>query len=387
MKEKKGKIEMKYFEFFFLCFLFLFINDGLGNKEISIIYTNNVDGYLKSCNCPGNLFGGLIYVVDVVDQIKNENENVLYLDAGDLFPAKDWKPKIGSAIEYYNMIGADVLNIGDQELRFGVDYLVQQKNNANFAFLSANILYNDSLLFQPYIIKQFGDIKIGIIGIAEPEVFDYLDDDRVKGIKFNKYNESLSKYLKQIRSDVNVIILLSHAGVETDQKIASTHDGIDFIIGAHSGILIEKPKKIGTTIIMQAGKYAHYLGLLNLNFDKENNFVWKHDLIKLEGLSISKKAAEPYDRYMAESDRLIESASQQKALQFGFKNFPTFSDFLRSDFTSCYEFEKGWPRNSQITAGLVGIEHAVKGLEWWVRGDLTVIVKSHFSISRASIKR
>lgn len=102
--------------------------------NLRLIYINNVDGYLRACHCPGNLFGGLLYAVDVVDKLRAENPNTIFVDSGDLFPAKNWEPKARFAFEFYNRMGLDALNIGEQEFWFGVDYLKNWRKIVNLKF-------------------------------------------------------------------------------------------------------------------------------------------------------------------------------------------------------------------------------------------------------------
>ncbi len=297
--------------FYLLLFTFLPLSLFARSVQVRILYLNNVDGYLRACHCPGNLYGGLLYAFDLVDRLRNENPNTIFVDAGDLFPAKDWKPKAEFAIEFYNRMGLDALNIGDQEFWFGLNFLQQMQKKAHFTFLSANIYQNDSLLFAPYLIKSFEGLKIGIAGLLNPETFKLEDQEKYREIQLKNVEQTLQNILNTFEEQqVNVVIVLSHAGDEFDRKLAKTFPQIDFIIGAHSEKLFDPPVKVGQTAILQAEHYAHYLGVLDLTVNEKGNLKYQNRLLKLESVPVVQEAAEIYQRYMDASDALVDSLSK-----------------------------------------------------------------------------
>ena len=307
----------------FLIYVFLFSTNSF-STEITILYTNNVDGYLKACNCPGNLFGGLIYFESVVNELRTNNKNTLFLDAGDLFPAKDIQPEAEYSIKFYNKIGIDALNIGDQEFWFGLDYLKSMQPLADFKFISANIFKNDSLLFQPYFVKNFDDVKVAVIGLINEDIFKNLREEKRIDCEIKATDDVLSNLIPEIKIKADIIILLSHSGLEKDKQIAEKFPEINLIIGAHSELLLKEPLIIGNTKIFQAGKYAHYLGVINFDYQPDQQVKLNHKIIKMEGIPITKSSLDLYDDYHEYSEEfLAEMYEQLKSSQKDYQAAPS----------------------------------------------------------------
>ena len=293
-------------------------------EEVIIFYTSNVDGYLKACNCPGNLFGGLIYADEVIKNVKDTNDNVIVIDGGDLFPSKNWIPKANYVIKLYNHIGLDIINIGDQEFQFGFDYLKEKGNEAKFDFVSANIRKNGKLVFKPFLIKKIGSLKIGIIGYADPHVFYSMN---MKDIDVIPADKSLPPIIKEIAHKCDFLILLSHSGMEKDKILAKAFPEIDLILGAHSEILSHKPKKINKTYIIHSGSFAHYLLKITLSKSSANKKKITYESIKLEGIPISRSVQKIYESYLQSSDELTIAASEKlKSKPHNYKKAPSADD-------------------------------------------------------------
>ncbi|NOX90096.1 MAG: LysM peptidoglycan-binding domain-containing protein [Calditrichaeota bacterium] len=311
--------------------LFFFLLIGLAyssQTDIRIIYINNVDGYLRACHCPGNLFGGLLYAFGVVDELRAENPNTIFLDAGDLLPAKDWKPKAEYAVEFYNKMKVDAVNIGDQEFWFGTQFLKSLSGKANFPFISANLLVKDREFFKPWLIKEISGIKIGIAGILNPETMNFLDKEKISEVEVLDYRKVLPEILNEFkRQRVSMIILLSHSGLEEDKQIAKQFPEINFIIGAHSENLLKKPVIEGGTAIFQVEHYAHYLGVLDVKVEGNRVINYQNKVVKLESVPVVREAAQIYQTYLDASDALVDSLSlKAKQANRDYKANPKPSD-------------------------------------------------------------
>ncbi len=136
--------------------------------------------------------------------------------------------------------------------------------------------------FQKSIIKENNGEKVGIIGIAPSDMFDRVKmSNSLNSIKVADINETIKLIQQEVdnlRSQgINKIALLSHSGINNDKRIIEQTEGIDIIFGGHTHNLlqgIEEGKnlfysKTGEPVIMtQAGKNGDYVGILNVDFDK-----------------------------------------------------------------------------------------------------------------------
>ena len=141
--------------------------------QITIVYTNDVRGETDPCGWGDNRHGGLARKATYIKKLKQEKENLLILDSGDLLfkdyyldepLKKQLRLKADMIIESFNRIGCSAFNIGDYDLALGVKYLMKKTESAKFPFLSANLTDKNTgkPLFQPYIIKDINGLKIKI---------------------------------------------------------------------------------------------------------------------------------------------------------------------------------------------------------------------------------
>jgi 2',3'-cyclic-nucleotide 2'-phosphodiesterase (5'-nucleotidase family) len=191
--------------------------------------------------------------------------NILLLDAGDtLFSeqvlAKKTKGKV--IVEAMNLLGYDAMTIGDQDLRLGIETLRKRMSEANFPFLSANVVVVETgkLLAQPYTIVELGRRKVGIIGLTSSEAGR-------EEIEFLEPIETARRYVAALSKETNFIIVLSHLGEDMDKKLAAEVSGIDLIVGGHSKkTSVLQHGKTGA-IIARAGHYGKWIGVIRLHIN------------------------------------------------------------------------------------------------------------------------
>ena len=265
--------------------------------HLTILHVNDTHGHAWAFNewrNPG--IGGFAAIATLVKQIRKEVESegghVLFLHAGDIntgVPESDLLYAIPD-ITALNMIGVDAMALGNHEFDKPRDVLELQMKVAKFPFLSANIYYKDSgkLFAKPYIIKDFGDLKVAIIGVTTEET-KILEPIYIEDLAFEDAAKAVQKYVDELRDKVDVIIVLSHLGFgeprgnyNTSWSLARKVHGVDVIVDGHSH---DKGMKVinGITIV-QAGYYTKWLGRLDL--DVENGKVkvlgWKAIPINLK---------------------------------------------------------------------------------------------------------
>ena len=202
---------------------------------------------------------------------------MLVLDAGDLLFKKFSNPvpenelkmatdKAHLIMGSFNLMGYDALGIGDDDLTLGKEFLWEISKRANFPFLSFNIFdeASDKLLFQPYLIKEINDLRIGIFSLLSPDLFLGQSDPRRKGIVVRPPVEVAQNMVKELQPKTDLIILLSHLGYPKDVELAQTVPGIHLIVGSHNGLNLVNPPVIKNTIILQTPPRGMYAGRLDL---------------------------------------------------------------------------------------------------------------------------
>ena len=195
-------------------------------KSVNIITTNDIHGFIDeqranfiNPNYPPLIIGASGYY----EYVKNINDPTLILDGGNFFQGHP----VGiidsgrTMIDWMNKVGYDALVPGNNDFLFGVNNLIELSKAANFNFLAAN-LYDknfDKLLFKPYEIFVFGESKIAVLGLVNPNLEELVLSENIKEVFLEEPIVTLNKWIPVLESlDVNSIILLTSAGVPWDRE-------------------------------------------------------------------------------------------------------------------------------------------------------------------------
>eukprot|EP01026_Neomeris_dumetosa_P033267 TRINITY_DN264_c1_g1_i1.p1 TRINITY_DN264_c1_g1~~TRINITY_DN264_c1_g1_i1.p1 ORF type:complete len:658 (+),score=54.87 TRINITY_DN264_c1_g1_i1:169-1974(+) len=225
--------------------------------EIVILHYNDIHSRVEPANRFGtscrkdpdaeDCYGGQARQKTKVDEIRSKEPNVLVLDAGDQFMGTLWNSfyQGDAAVALQNMIGIDVMELGNHEFDYGEEVLVEYLKQANFPIVGAcNIKPANKELAQilkKYTVKVVGGIRVGIIGVIAPET--KVSSNPSRDTEFLELVPSLTECIVEMKQQqpVDVIIILSHSGFFDDQMIAREVEGIDLVIGGHSHTFLYTP--------------------------------------------------------------------------------------------------------------------------------------------------
>lgn len=220
---------------------------------------------------------------------------MLVLDAGDLLFKKNIIPvpennsrsvtaKAEVIIESFNRMGYDAMGIGDDDLTFGKEFLLEISKKANFPLLSSNVFDESSgkPLWRPYLLKEAAGLRIGIFSLLGPETFLGETDSRRKGLTLRSPVEVAQNMVKELQPKTDLIILLSHLSYPRDLELAQAVSGIHIIVGAHTAMNLVNPPVVKNTIVLQTAPKGMYIGRLDLIFSNHGapfyNLVIKRSL-------------------------------------------------------------------------------------------------------------
>jgi 5'-nucleotidase/UDP-sugar diphosphatase len=226
--------------------------------------------------------GGVATLFGYINQLKDNRRDVALLDAGDDFQGTpiSTMTKGRSQIELLNIIKPDAMTLGNHEFDYGLKNLEEDLSLARFPILNANIFdeRNGRNFQKPYLVKTIGDVKVGIIGLIMPDLPILTMRDNIKGLRILNDVQVVRKYISELKKQgVNLIVVLSHIGVDADKALADSVRSIDVIIGGHSHTALFQPIKRNHTIICQAGTRGRWLGDLDLTVDLAGDSVYRYN--------------------------------------------------------------------------------------------------------------
>ncbi len=241
--------------------------------DLVILHVNDTHGRLFDRD-DENKVGRIARFSTLVTDIRNENPGrTLLLHAGDDFSRADI-PVIYSggeiSIRLMHTMGCDAFTPGNGDFYFGLENLLDVTRQARFPIVSANLFLRKTgkLIFAPYTIKDVAGVKVAILGLG----FVKTEHPSCWTVDFRDPVEIARQYAPELRKKADLVIALTHIGVEEDQRLASQVPDIDIIIGGHSHTVLETPISIsrpggsGCVRVVQAGEYYKFLGRLDLHF-------------------------------------------------------------------------------------------------------------------------
>jgi len=254
---------------YFIFSIFL-ISSILNAEELTIVYTNSLNGQFDSCKCKKNPHGGLVKRATVLKELRKKYSQVILLESGDFFHYEKDMLLSRYLVRAYKKLNYDAITPGDQELSVGVENFIKYKRALPLICNNLVVKINGRFVrpFKRYKIIKRGNIKIGIIGSISPRAFRYSTKKIRSRIRVLNQVASIKKDVAALkRQGVHLIILLSHSGFARDKLLIRNISGLDVIVGGHSQTLLKRPYRYGKAVIIQAGVYGARIGILRLNIN------------------------------------------------------------------------------------------------------------------------
>lgn len=263
------------------------------NNHLTILQMNDSHGYLEphqelfwaGDHAEYKIAGGYARITSIINEIiENEKGNVLIFDCGDTIHGTyaAVKTKGEALVPILNKMNFDAMT-AHWEFAYGPQQFKKITKQLNYPMLAINCYEKSTgkLVFEPYIIKEVNEIKIGVIGIAATIVDKVMPESFSKGIYFTFGNLELPFYIEKLRNEekVDLIVLISHLGFPQEVKLANEVDGIDVLLSAHTHNRLYKPALINKTIIIQSGCHGSFLGRLDLEIGEIQVKSFSHKLI------------------------------------------------------------------------------------------------------------
>jgi 5'-nucleotidase/UDP-sugar diphosphatase len=307
-------------------------------SQITILHWNdlhsqNLPFQVKSKNRTTNtdttfFVGGSATLASYIKKYKSESLNVLVLNAGDDFQGSPISTitKGRSQIELMNLLSPDAMELGNHEFDYGRENVTASINVCKFPVLAANLFDAKSKknFAGTYTVKTINNVKIGVIGLITEELHALSLPENVRDLDVKKLSETVNAIIPELKKqNVDLIIALTHVGVEGDSMLALASPDIDIIVGGHSHTPLFKPKRVNGILITQAGSRGRWLGKIDITVDVQRDTVVKSysELIECRSADVT-----PDPLVAAKVEELESLAAKELGEQIGILR----SDWLRN---------------------------------------------------------
>ncbi len=220
--------------------------------------------------------GGFAHLATLVKKIRASRPGSLLLDGGDTWQGSGtalWTQG-QDMVDACKLLGVDVMT-GHWEFTYGaerVKHIVDNDFKGKIDFVAQNVKTNDfgDPVFAPYVIKQINGVQVAIVGQAFPYTPIANPRYMIPDWSFGIQDDNMQKVVDEARAKgAQVVVVLSHNGMDVDLKMASRVTGIDAIMGGHTHDGVPAPSVVqnpgGKTLVTNAGSNGKFLGVLDFS--------------------------------------------------------------------------------------------------------------------------
>jgi 2',3'-cyclic-nucleotide 2'-phosphodiesterase/3'-nucleotidase len=279
--------------------------------DLTILHTSDLHGQVLPFDDAKDTGarGSLARVSAAVSAIRQSADHpVLLLDSGDSLQGTPLEEMIhirrhqpSPTIKAMNLIGYEAMAVGNHEFNFGMEPLRRAEAEAGFPFLAANAIDAATGLpsFRPFVVKEFGQLRVGILGLVTPNIPGWEEPANYAGLSFQPMDEAARHWVPILRKQerCDLVIVLAHTGFEVDPVTGEADDtgyenfgnrlaqvpGIDLLLTGHAHQNIA-PRKLHGTIVSQPSSRARVMTRIDLKMVRGEKGHWS--MMDWQGLNI-----------------------------------------------------------------------------------------------------
>jgi 2',3'-cyclic-nucleotide 2'-phosphodiesterase (5'-nucleotidase family) len=274
--------------------------------RLTILHTNDTHGHLMPFSYPAiapagsaleqmterSNIGGMARRAALAQKIRTEQKGrgipVWLVDVGDFCDGTPFSTEYkGEAdVAAMNAAGYDFATFGNHEFNNTLEQVRKLLGQAKYPILLANAVdrATQKPLSQPWRVEKVSGVRVGLFGMVTRESATY--PAAKEGVDILDEIKTATVTVQTLRTQADIVILLSHGGEDMDKRLAAEVPGIDVIIGGHSHTRLPvgefvwrgddlKQNDINGTVIAQAFQWGGELGRLDLLFEKDASGVWR----------------------------------------------------------------------------------------------------------------
>ena len=262
---------------------------GCYAKDITILYTGDTHAMLYTCSCPIETDGGVARRATLVKQLRGQDPQALLLDSGSFFAGGLMdeytqntdldKERTLVNLKAMGLMKYDAVSVGDDELNFGKDFLLDAISKSKLNFLSTNLKAKEVL---PYIMKDVSGTKVAITAVT-----NLAAKNKVGSLEIADPRAAVAATVQEARKNgANIIVLLSRLGENEDLNLINQIKDIDILIGKSSHEQGPSTKQ-GNTLILRPSWQGRKLGKATITV-KDNKIADS----KVDEIGISDKISD-----------------------------------------------------------------------------------------------
>lgn len=254
------------------------------SRQLTFLGTADLQGRLEPSSITLNggnqetqVVGGISRIAYIIKEIKTaSNHPVITLTSGDDLMGRYLHTFQGEAItSLSNVAGYTVFALGNHEFDFGPAVLSKALEQSGMTVLCSDLNIKNTALqdtCQQSFIKEYDGIRVGFFSLMSPDFASITQSDNVtlRGSNSTIAREMVTAL--QLKG-ADVIVAVTHIGVDLDRKLAAQVDGIDIIFGGHSHEYLPQLETINNTLIVNGGEKGAAVVRLDVDLNGEGHIL------------------------------------------------------------------------------------------------------------------
>ncbi|MBR0552591.1 bifunctional metallophosphatase/5'-nucleotidase [Stakelama marina] len=266
--------------------------------------------------------GGLAHIKTLVDRERAANPGrTLLVDGGDLYQGDGYSvlTKGEDMIAPVRDLGFDMIIPGNWAVVYGKDQMIKLERSFGTTPVAENIYHADNFkpVYQPTLIKEINGVRLGFMGLDDPDVPQRQNPAMSKGLVFSgvdaRLKNKIDAFVKD--NDIDVMFLVTHLGVFKQIAIADSPvaENVDYVLGNDTHERIRKPLERKYAKVTEPGAFGTFVGKLTLNFD---NGKFLGDDYQLIDVDPAKYPADPKMKALVDQAEAPHRAEMEKVIGY-----------------------------------------------------------------------
>jgi 2',3'-cyclic-nucleotide 2'-phosphodiesterase (5'-nucleotidase family) len=234
-------------------------------RRLVVLHSNDIHGRVDA----------LARIATLVERARAEADDaaVVYVDAGDVEDTTERLSNLTKGVALHRLLrvaGCQAVAVGNGTvIRYGVEPLVEQAAAGGYPHLAANLQRGGAVVpgVQPRTLLDVDGVRVGLVGLTPTEWRDLYT--QALGVELPDELPLVREHTDVLWAEgADLVILLSHVGIERDRDLAAELDGeITLIVGSHSHTLLDEGERVGSVTIVQTGQFGTHLGRVEIELD------------------------------------------------------------------------------------------------------------------------
>jgi 5'-nucleotidase / UDP-sugar diphosphatase len=256
-------------------------DDTQSPAHFTIAHFNDLQAHYGDLTRGKSLYG---YIAGYLRAVKEDEPSTLVVDGGDDYEKgsiADLRSLGEATRQMVQALPIDVRTIGNHDFAYGEGAVLRDIGLSAHPVLAANIHYGDGRSpFLPYVAAQVGCVRVGVVGLVASHYGsdDQPDDAAFDGVFVHDahFFRVLREQVELHRSEVDVMMALTHIGLYSDLELAVQVPDVDIFVGGHSEDFvhdgqpyIKRDGRMGW--VFQAGHYGEHVGRADFTFDRKTH--------------------------------------------------------------------------------------------------------------------